>query len=185
MIQSHLLSLSHPERHPTVVFQPVYHLSRVFGLTPDQKKFLFKMVQSPLPTRERLARIRKAASSACLYCDGNDPTAHLLTCTLSQEVSIPLINCLHSYFDIISPEDIVLLNIPAQESLQLSVAWIVSSCLGLIWIDRSAGRRTRLDACRAQLIANVSIMKHKKWKQDSFHNTVVLLGDMINWHFSL
>ena len=109
------------ERHPTVDFPTVYHLTRLFWLSPEQKSFIFKMVQSLLPTRERLARLGKVPTNTCLHCDAEDTTAHLLTCTFSLEVTNPLLNCLRSYFDNLTPEDIVILNIPVQESLELPV----------------------------------------------------------------
>ena len=48
-----------------------YRLARVFGLSPDQKSFIFKMMQSIQPTRDRLARIGKVQSSNCQYCTEN------------------------------------------------------------------------------------------------------------------
>ena len=47
------------QNHPEVDFPDVYHLSRKYGLSPDQKSFVFKMIQDILPTRERLARLGK------------------------------------------------------------------------------------------------------------------------------
>ena len=51
--------------HPGVDFSGPYSLSRTFGLSPDHKSFLFKLMQSLLPTRDRLARLRKVNSSDC------------------------------------------------------------------------------------------------------------------------
>ena len=53
------------EKNPEVEFSTPYHLSRIFGLSPEQKSFLFKMLQSLLPNRERLHRIGKIQSSDC------------------------------------------------------------------------------------------------------------------------
>ena len=55
------------EAHPSIDLSHSYRLSRLFGLTPDQKSFLFKLLQNILPTRERLHRCGKAP--ACLFCD--------------------------------------------------------------------------------------------------------------------
>ena len=173
------------ERHPVVDFPVVYHLSRLFGLSPEQKSFNFKMVQSLLPTRARLARLGKIQTDACLHCNGEpDTTAHLLTCTFSLEVSNPLLNCLRSYIDNITPEDIVVFNIPVQESLELPVAWLVSTCLGSVWSDRMSGKPASLVACRAELMAKVNLLKDTKWKHYKFHNTALLLVDMLNLHFN-
>ena len=46
------------ERNQQVEFSTPYRLAGQFGLSPDQKSFLFKLIQSILPTRDRLARMR-------------------------------------------------------------------------------------------------------------------------------
>jgi hypothetical protein len=76
------------EKHPDVDMFTSYMLARKFGLAPEQKTFLFKMIQSLLPTRERLSRIGKLPSPACSFCSApEDNTDHLLTCTQSSAVT--------------------------------------------------------------------------------------------------
>ena len=141
-------------------------------------------MQSLLPTRDRLARIGKIASSNCLHCqDVPDSTAHLLACTLCSEVSNPLVNCLSSYFPNITLDDIVHFNIPATESLELPMAWLVSTCIGYIWEQRVQGKQARLDTCRAELLAKVMMLRDTKWRHYTLHNSALLLEDMINLHF--
>ena len=62
------------ENNPDVDLKASYALARKFGLAPDQKSFLFKLLQSLLPTRERLPRLGKAQTDACLFCDEPDET---------------------------------------------------------------------------------------------------------------
>ena len=172
------------ERHPGTDFPAVYRMSRIFGLAPGQKSFLFKLIQNILPTRERLARIGKVLSSTCIYCDGQpDTTAHQLDCTNSAEVSTPFLSCLRTYFPGITTDDIVTFNIPCSESLELPVAWLMSTCLGITWEAKIAGKRTRLNTCKAELISRVKLLKSTKWKHYRLHNSAVLLEDMINLHF--
>ena len=93
------------------VYMPA-RLARKFGLAPEQKTFLFKMLQSLLPTRERLARIGKFQSPAGTFCSApQDNTAQLLSCTQSTAVTSPLLRCLSDHADNITPQKIVLLNI--------------------------------------------------------------------------
>ena len=173
------------DRYPDLDLSGSYRLSRVFGLAPEQKSFTFKMLQSLLPTRDRLARIGKVQSSNCIFCDGiPDSTEHLLTCSHSSEVSIRLITCLTSYFPAISTADIVMLNIPVTESMELPVVWLVSICLGLIWDQRVLGKIARLEHCRAELLAKLMLLRDTKWRHYTLHNSAVLLEDMINLHFS-
>ena len=47
------------DRNPDLDLSGPYRLSRLFGLAPEQKSFIFKMLQSILPTRDRLARMGK------------------------------------------------------------------------------------------------------------------------------
>ena len=77
-----LLSVSKVElAHPKIDVDS-YLLARNFGLAPEQKFSWFKMVQSLLPNKERLARIGKVPSPACNLCQAQeDNTLHLLSCT--------------------------------------------------------------------------------------------------------
>ena len=115
--------LDNPEIDPPAS----YSLARKFGLAPEPKAFLFKMVQSLLPTRERLARVGKVQSPACTFCeDQEDNLAHLLTCIQGSEVTKPLIRCLTEQYCNIS---LALLNISTSESMELPVVWLLSTVL--------------------------------------------------------
>ena len=173
------------ECHQDLDLSNSYRLSRIFGLSPEQKSFLFKMIQSILPTRDRLARMKKIQTSNCLYCDDvPDSTAHLLTCNLSSEVSERLLACIASYCPGITPQDIVLLNIEVSESLELPLVWLMSSCMCIIWEQRVLGKIARLEVCRAELLAKLMLLRDTKWRHYTLHNSVVLLEDMINLHFN-
>ena len=76
------------ENNQHLDFSEPYRLSRKFGLAPEQKSFIFKMMQSLLPTRDRLARMGKIQSRNCQHFDEvTDSTVHLLTCSHSSEDS--------------------------------------------------------------------------------------------------
>ena len=170
--------------HPQVDLDASYLLSRKYGLAPEQKQFLFKLLQSLLPTRERLARLGKVQTPACQFCDcGNANNVHLLLCSQGAEVSQPLVRCLATHSENSNPEDLVLLNIPTSESLQLPVVWLLSTCLMYIWEERVAGRTARLVNCQAELKARLLVLKHTRWKHYILHNSAVLLEEMINLHF--
>ena len=161
-----------------------YMLSRKFGLAPEQKTFLFKMIQSLLPTRERLARIGKVQSPHCTFCSApEDNTAHLLSCTQATAVTSPLLRCLTDHSEYATPENVVLLNIATSESMELPVAWLVSTCLMMVWEDRVAGKVARLSTCQAELQARLLVLKHTRWKHYTLHNSALLLEEMLNLHF--
>ena len=148
--------------------------------------FQVKMLQSLLPTRERLHMIGKIQSSSCLHCNNiPDTTAHLLSCTLSSQVSISLVNCLRNYQPGITLEEITLLKIPVSDSLDLPLSWPTSTCMSYIWEKRVQGKQAMLDECRADIMGKLNFPRDTKWKYYTLHNTAVLIEDMINLHYTL
>ena len=135
--------------NPTCDHLLSYRLARMFGLSPDQKSFLFKMLQDILPNKERLHRVGKVPSPNCTYCDEQvDNMEHLLTCQLSSLATTPLLQCLSSLSGNSTASDVVTLNMNVSEAMELPVVWLVSTCLSLVWEDRQAGRRTTLDSSK-------------------------------------
>ena len=156
----------------------------MFSLAPEQKSFLFKTTQNLLPTKERLHRSGKTPSPSCIFCNApQDTLEHLLTCPHSTEVTAPLLACLASQVDNLTPQDIIHLNIHTPESWELPAVWLVSTCLMFVWEERLAGRRARLDNCRAELLARIALLRSTKWKHYSLHNSALLLDESINLHF--
>ena len=173
-------------RNPGVDLSVPYRILRCFGLSPEQKSCLFKLIQHLLPTKDRLARIGRVNSAACLHCpDTPDSTTHLLKCITRSQVSAPFVACLRTYVPNISTDDIVSLNIPVQESLELPVYWLISSCLGYIWQERVQGKQAVVQVCKAILSSNLAVLRSTKWKHTVLHNSAVLLEDMINLHFNV
>ena len=120
-----LLSSRLKESNPETNFLHCYRLARLFGLSPDQKTFLFKMIQNLLTTRERLHRSGKAPSPCCTHCDAQQDTPeHLLSCPQSSEVAAPLLACLASQSENLTPKDITILNIHSSESWKLPAVWM-------------------------------------------------------------
>ena len=172
------------EASPNIDFSHSYRMTRLFGLSPDQKTFLFKLIQNILPTRERLHRTGKSPSPSCSFCDTPEDTPdHLLTCPHSTQVATPLIACLSSQAGNLTPNDIILLNLHTSESWELPAVWLIATCLNCIWEDRLARKVSSLDRTRAELLARVSILKSTKWKHYTLHNSALLLDEAINLHF--
>ena len=143
------------------------------------------MVQSLLPTKERLGRVGKAPSTACSFCQSQeDSTLHLLSCTQGSEVTDPLLRCLADHVPTLTHQNLVLLNFSISEPMELPVTWLLSTCLMMVWEERVAGRTARLTTCQAELQARLIILKHTRWKHYSLHNSAVLLEEMMNLHFS-
>jgi hypothetical protein len=69
-----LLSSRLEESNPSVDFSNSYRLSRLFGLSPEQKSFLFKLLQNILPSKERLHRAGKVPLPPCSFCEVQQDT---------------------------------------------------------------------------------------------------------------
>ena len=143
------------------------------------------MIQSLLPTRERLFRIGRVQSPSCFFCNHQDDTLiHLLSCQQATEVTTPLLACIQSQDRSVTPVDIISLNIVTSEAMELPIAWLIATCLQHTWEARLGGKVAKLEQLRAELLARLSLLKLAKWKHYALHNSSVLLDEMINLHFN-
>ena len=171
------LELSSPGRD----FSDTYRLTRLFGLSPDQKSFLFKLLHRLLPTRERLFRVGKAESPNCVYCPGQlDNIEHLFSCSNSSHLMTPVLNCLTATLDNVTPEALSTMNISPAESMELPTAWLISTSLSLVWEARSTGKQLAFTSFNSELLARVAILKKTKWKHYTLHNSALLLDEMLS-----
>ena len=178
-----LISARVEESFPQVNFDSCYRFARLFGLAPEQKSFLFKLMQSLLPTRQRLHRFGKAPSPCCLHCpDQQDTLVHIFTCTDNTEVMTPVLRCLEIYLDNTSMEDLVILNIRTSEAMELPLVWTLSTVLMLVWDCKMAGRKPSWEDVRAELVARAALLHGTKWKHYTLHNSAVLLDEMLSQH---
>ena len=175
------LELSCPNRD----FSNAYRLTRLFGLSPDQKSFLFKLLQGLLPTRERLCRVGKVDSPNCVYCPGQmDNMEHLFTCSNSIHIMSPVMNCLTTTLDNVTPEALSTFDVTPSESMELPLTWLLSTSLSLVWESRSSGKQLTFNSFHSELLARLAILKHTKWKHYTLHNSALLLDEMIDRHLN-
>ena len=92
--------------------------------------------------------------------------------------------CLSSQADNLTFKDVTELNIHTSESWELPAAWLVSTCLNMVWDERLAGRRATFVVCQAELSAKIALLRSTKWKHYSLHNSALLLDEVLNLHFS-
>ena len=164
-------------------FTGTYRLSRLFGLSPEQKSFLFKLLQRLLPTRERLFRIGKVVSPDCVHCPGQvDDVEHLFSCPNFTHIMNPLSNCLTTTLGYLPPEDITSLNIYPTESMELPVVWLVATSLSLVWEAKSTGKQISFTSFQSEVLVRASFLKQTKWRHYTLHNSALLLHDMIVLH---
>ena len=85
-------------QHQNADFSTIYRISRLYGLSPEQKSFLFKWLQELLPTRQRLHRIGKSQHPNCLYCtDQIDNLYHTLRCSRYHHITGPVLDRIKTY----------------------------------------------------------------------------------------
>ena len=145
--------------------------------------FLFKLLQGILPTRERLHRVGKVPSLFCNFCPGQvDNIEHLMLCMHSKEVTTALLDCINCLYSNTSPADITTLNIHPTESMELPVAWLVSTCLSYVWDECVSGKAVRPGTFRAELLAKAALLSSTKWRHYyTLHNNAVLLDELITF----
>ena len=56
--------------------------------------------------------------------------------------------------------------------------------MSYIWEQRVMGKKARLDLCRAEILAKLMMLRDTKWRHYTLNNSVVLLEDIMNLHFS-
>ena len=95
---------------------------------------------------------------------------------------IPMLDILNSYLGNVEPADLIILNFQSSESLELPVAWLMSSCLMLVWKDKLAGVRPRWELVRAELTAKLAVLKETRWNLYNLHNSAVIIDEMLNLH---
>jgi hypothetical protein len=179
-----LLSSRLEESNPSEDFSNSYRLSRLFGLSPEQKSFLFKLLQNILPSKERLHRAGKVPLPSCSFCEvQQDTTDHMLDCPQGREITAPLQAFLSSQVDNLTTKDITLLSFKTSEAMELPAVWLISTCLMFIWEQRIAGKVARLQAGKAEVQARAALLRRTKWKHYTLHNSAVLLDEIINLHF--
>ena len=79
-----------------VCWADVYAASRIKGLSPDNKSFLFKLIHELLPSKDRLHQLGQSPTSLC-WCDSGESEtySHLFfTCNKNQEAGQAVLMCL-------------------------------------------------------------------------------------------
>ena len=171
--------------HPQYSFESSYRLMRLFGLTPDKKSFLFRMMHNILPNKERLHRIKKAATPYCVFCPDLhiDNIEHLFNCPKYSHITVPLIEALGSALPEATVYDIATLRLPLQESNELPVVWLLSTTLMHVWNARKEGKVLTTVSFKADVQADLNVLKATKWRHYALHNSALLLERMLEHHF--
>ena len=97
--------------------------------------------------------------------------------------NLAIFNSISCQVDGLTTKDILEMNIRPSESWELPAAWLVATYLELVWMDRKAGKISRLETGRSELLARIALLRSTRWKNYSLHNSALWLEETINLHF--
>ena len=157
-----------------------YRLSRLFGLSPEQKSFLFKWLQGLLPTRERLFRVKKIQSPICLSCPGQiDNTEHIFLCSKYLHILGPIVQYVKTAVGQINYSKLAALDLQLSESLELPIVWLLARTLMIIWEDKITNKTITWLQAKAVIEADASLLKETRWKFYTLHNAALVLEEIL------
>ena len=87
------------QKLPDVFWSESYRLSRLHGIPPTSKSFMFKLIHMLLPSKERLNHLTPATSPLCWCNSGAQETyQHLFfQCAKNEQAGLSLLRVLQSY----------------------------------------------------------------------------------------
>ena len=145
-----------------------YTLSRLSGLSPDNKSFLFKLLHTLLPSsRERIHHLTPAANPLC-WCPERVPeTYHHLffMCSENREAAQSLLKCVQGYQKDLTEEMALRLELTAEDPFRLPSAALLAVGLEYIWERRKLKKNTRPYEMRTELELAVTIRRKARSKK--------------------
>ena len=155
------------EREPTVFWSESYRISRLHGLSPMSKSFLFKLVHTLLPSKERVSRIIPATSPLCWCNLGLEENYHHLffQCIKNQEAGLALLHCIQSYDRAATGVRSLRLELTADDPFLLPCTALLATGLELIWENRKFKKATTVFEMRSELELAVSIRRRSRSRQ--------------------
>lgn len=152
------------ERNPDIPWNEVYGLCRIKGLSPDEKSFLFKLIHTLLPSKERLNHLTPTTSPLCPCATRHQENyQHLFFgCSWNKQAGEALINCVTSYASSLTAEKVLRMELVADEPFLLPCATILATGLNFIWENRKVRKHTTLFMMRAELEAAVSVRRRSR-----------------------
>ena len=155
------------DRQPEVVWPEVYRASRLTGLSPECKSFLFQLVHPLLPSKERIHHLNPNTSPLCWCNSGAMETyQHLFfQCEINQESGQALLRCVRTYDRTLSDIKLLRLELSTDEPFLLASVSLVSCGLKLIWESRKIKKRTSLFDMRAELESAITIKRKSRLRK--------------------
>ena len=152
------------ERNPEVFWSESYRISRLKGLSPDSKSFLFRVIHTLLPSKERLHHLTPHVSPLCWCNSGADESyLHLFfQCEKNAQAGQTLQRCITSYDRGLTQERALRLELVADDPFLLASTTILAIGLSFIWENRKLKKITPLYLMRAELETAISIRRRSR-----------------------
>ena len=155
------------EKFPEVCWAESYRISRLTGLSPEIKSFLFKLIHELLPSKERIHHLSQTSSPLC-WCNSGalETYQHLFFhCDKNSQSGQALLRCVQSYDRNLSEVKSLRLELTADEPFLLASISLLSSGLELIWQNRKSKKSTSLYTMRAELESSISIKRRSRLRK--------------------
>ena len=155
------------EKYPEVCWAESYRISRLPGLSPDSKSFLFRLMHELLPSKERIHHLTPASSPLCWCNTGAVETyQHIFyDCIKNNEAGQALLRCVQSYDRSLTEVKSLRVELSADEPFLLASISILSSGLELIWENRKVKKSTAMYSMRAELESSISIKRRSRLRR--------------------
>ena len=141
---------------------------------------LLKLKLDLLPTQERLFRCNLVSSNRCKLCSRVDHQGHFLICHRNplKKVCEAVIDLFKESDDFVSLENIVHMNISAEDSIVFSLGWILATVTDHIY-TRKAGEVPQLEVLICTFKHNLTTFK-KFSAQTKYNHIIRHLSLLIN-----
>jgi hypothetical protein len=152
------------QKLPDVFWSESYRLSRLHGIPPTSKSFMFKLIHMLLPSKERLNHLTPATSPLCWCNSGAQETyQHLFfQCAKNEQAGLSLLRVLQSYDSNITEERSLRLELLAVDPFMLPTVALLATGLELIWERRKVKKSTTQYEMRSELELAVSIRRRSR-----------------------
>ena len=168
------------ERNPTIAWNDSYSLCRLKGLSPDTKSFLYKLIHTLLPSKERVHHLTPTSSALC-WCDSGEQETYehlFFHCSKNRGAGEALLRCAKAYDQNLTLDKVLRMEIGADETFLLPTVVILATGLEYIWEIRKTTKNTSNFMMRAELEAAISIRRRSRLKRiweagNIMHNMVV------------
>ena len=149
-------------KFPDLDWPNTWRLARLRGLDSDQITFLWRLLHGLLPLRARLHHITPNTSPVCQLCVDNglgdqvEDTKHaFFTCTANREAGEALLMAARSILPHLSTDQLVMLDMRPEDSMELPIVWIISKSMQFIWSKRKNKLNTTVANMKAHLSSQI------------------------------